>query len=112
MTPRRAYEIMVADEGAFHPHMLAALIRALGLYPPGSEVVLSDQRRAVVVAKGTLPERPLVRVTHDAEGTPLSRTSQPAVNLSLETELEISDFVKVGLEQEEGLDALDVVQTA
>ncbi len=112
MTPRRAYEIMVADEGAFHPHMLAALIRALGLYPPGSEVVLSDQRRAVVVAKGSLPERPLVRVTHDAEGTPLSRTSQPAVNLSLETELEISDFVKVGLEQEEGLDALDVVQTA
>ncbi|MDX2472407.1 MAG: HD-GYP domain-containing protein [Candidatus Krumholzibacteria bacterium] len=112
MTPRRAYEIMVADEGAFHPHMLAALIRALGLYPPGSEIVLSDQRRAVVVAKGSLPERPLVRVTHDAEGLPLSRASQPAINLSETPELEISDFVKVGLEQGEGVDMAEVVETA
>ena len=112
MTPRRAYEIMIADEGAFHPHMLAALIRALGLYPPGSEVVLSDLRRAVVVAKGSLPECPQVRVTHDTEGLPLSRASQPAIDLSLEANLEISDFVKVGLEQEESFEAADIIQSA
>ncbi len=112
MDPRRAYEIMVADKGAFHPAMLAALVRALGLYPPGSEVLLSDQRRAVVVAKGELPERPQVRVTHDAEGFPLSRSEQPAINLSGSSDLEVIEFVSVGVEQLGEAETEGVIQNA
>ncbi len=101
MCPRKAYEIMVGDKGAFQPQMLAALINTLGLYPPGSEVMLSDQRQAVVVAKGSLPERPLVRVTHDASGERISRKKQPAVHLDQDPSLQIVDFLNVGVEVDE-----------
>lgn len=101
MCPRRAYEIMIKDKGAFQPRMLAALIRTLGLYPPGSEVTLSDGRRAVVVAKGNAPELPLVRVTHESSGEALSRSTQPAIHLDQETDLWVDEFMNVGVANEE-----------
>ena len=101
MCPRKAYEIMIKDEGAFQPRMLAALIRTLGLYPPGSEVMLSDGRRAVVVAKGAVPELPLVRVTHDDSGEALPRALQPAISLDQESTIRIDEFMNVGIEDEE-----------
>ncbi len=99
LCPRRAYEIMLKDQGSFQPRMLATLIQTLGLYPPGSEILLSDQRHAVVVARGPNPEQPLVRVTHDASGTPLSRENQPAIDLQDEPDLRISAFLRVGVEE-------------
>lgn len=111
MCPRRAYEIMVKDKGAFQPRMLAALIRTLGLYPPGSEVMLSDMRRAVVVAKGLQPERPLVRVTHDATGSRIASKDQPAIPLDGEPGLKIAEFMQVGTELEATMEAQKVVQT-
>jgi len=112
MCPRQAYEVMLNDRGAYQPRMLAALIRTMGLYPPGSEVMLSDFRRAVVVAKGSQPEQPLVRITHDPAGMPISRSKQPAVNLQDEHGLEISEFLKAGFE-EDGLATIEtVVETA
>ncbi len=101
MCPRRAYEIMIKDKGAFHPRMLAALIQILGLYPPGSEVTLSDGRRAVVVAKGAAPESPLVRVTHGEYGEPLSRPNQPAIHLDQQSEIKIDEFKIVGVDNED-----------
>jgi putative nucleotidyltransferase with HDIG domain len=71
LTPRRAFEIMLRDEGAYDPIMLAAFIRAMGFYPPGSPVRLTDGRRAVVLAAGADIERPQVRITHTAEGLPI-----------------------------------------
>jgi HD-GYP domain-containing protein (c-di-GMP phosphodiesterase class II) len=100
LCPRQAYEIMLADHGAFHPRILAALIRTMGIYPPGSEVLLSDRRRAVVVARGPQPEQPLVRVTHDATGLPLPRSSQPAVNIHEDQGLEVIEFLQVGAADE------------
>lgn len=97
LSPRRAYEIMLADAGAYHPGMLAALVRTLGLFPPGSEVLLSDNRRAVVVSAGPDLEKPLVRVTHDRSGAPLSRPLQPAVPLHEADSPEITEFVQVGV---------------
>ena len=110
MSPRKAYEIMTMDKGAFHPRMLSALIRTLGLFPPGSEVILSDQRRAVVVAKGSALDRPLVRVTHDEFGARLSSKEQPAVNLEQEPELQIAEFINVGVELDEAAPEQMVVQ--
>lgn len=106
MCPRKAYEIMMKDKGAFQPRMLAALIRTLGLYPPGSEVMLSDQRRAVVVAKGINPDLPLVRVTHDESGNPITRKDQPAIHLDKEPEIRVDDFLAVGLQANEINDSL------
>jgi len=100
MSPRRAFEIMLKDEGAFHPRILAALIRSTGLYPPGSEVLLSDFRKAVVVARGQDMEHPLVRVTHDPGGMPIPRSNQPAIQLGAGAEVDVAEFLLVGITDE------------
>ena len=100
MSPRRAFEIMLKDPGDFHPRILSALIRSLGLYPPGSEVLLSDFRKAVVVARGPELEHPLVRVTHDPGGMPIPRTDQPAIQLRPGGELDVAEFLLVGITEE------------
>lgn len=97
LPPRRAYEIMLADKGAFEPRLLGALVRSMGLYPPGSEVRLSDRRRAVVVARGRDLDRPLVRITHSEAGRPLPPSEQPALQLGPDQPLTIQDFLTVGL---------------
>ncbi len=81
LTPRRAYEIMVSDRGQFDPRMLAAFVRAMGLYPPGSRVLLSGGEQAVVIAAGSDMERPVVRLTHDAAGQALAADDQPTLDL-------------------------------
>ena len=97
MSPHRAYEIMLKDEGAYHPHLLALLIRTMGLYPPGSEVRLDDGRTAVVVAHGPTLDSPVVRVTRDSGGSLLARDEQPAIDLSLEPGPSIAGIVSVGM---------------
>ncbi len=97
MAPRRAFEIMLKDRGAFHPQILAALIRALGLYPPGSEVLLSNACKAVVVARGSDMDHPLVRVTHDQVGQPIPGDDQPAIQLEPGGELGVDEFLVVGI---------------
>ncbi|MCB1183999.1 HD domain-containing protein [bacterium] len=97
MAPRQAYEILLADPGAYHPRMLGALVRALGLYPPGSEVTLSDGRGAVVVGRGPDLEHPEVRVTHTATGSPIARDDQEAVSLAAVPGIVITGFQQVGL---------------
>lgn len=100
MSPRRAFDIMLKDKGAFQPRILAALIRSMGLYPPGSEVVLSDDRKAVVVARGEEMDCPLVRVTHDPEGLPIARSDQPAIQLMSDDGPEVAEFLVVGISEE------------
>lgn len=100
MSPRRAFEIMLKDKGGFQPRMLAALIRAMGLYPPGSEVLLSDFRKGVVVARGQDMDNPLVRVTHDPGGMPIARNDQPAIQLEAGHELDVAEFLLVGVTDE------------
>lgn len=80
-TPLRAYEIMLADPGAFHPGALRALVAALGLYPPGSRVCLTDGSRAVVVSAGERVDRPRLRVVRDAAGAPIEREDQLLLDL-------------------------------
>ncbi|MBW2734992.1 MAG: HD domain-containing protein, partial [Deltaproteobacteria bacterium] len=94
MSPRRAFEIMLRDTGGFQPRMLAALIRAMGLYPPGSEVLLSDFRKAVVIARGRDMDNPLVRVTHDPGGMPIARNDQPAIQLEAGNELDVVELAQ------------------
>ncbi|MBK8180068.1 MAG: HD domain-containing protein [Planctomycetes bacterium] len=83
LSPRRAFEIMLADEGCFHPGALAALVRSVGLYPPGSRVVLSSGERAIVVGAGEAPDRPTVMVTHARDGAPIARAARETRDLAL-----------------------------
>ena len=82
LTPRDAYEIILRDSGAYSPLAVTALRRAVGLYPPGSRVVLSTGHQAVVTAAGPHMELPRVRITHDTSGAEIPAASQPDVDLS------------------------------
>jgi HD-GYP domain-containing protein (c-di-GMP phosphodiesterase class II) len=73
MSPRRAYEIMVRDRGCFDPGAFRALVAAMGLFPPGTRVLLSSGEQGMVVKAGAKIDRPLVRVTHDLGGVPLDQ---------------------------------------
>jgi HD-GYP domain-containing protein (c-di-GMP phosphodiesterase class II) len=116
VTPLRAFEIMFADPGAFHPGALRALVQTLGIYPPGSRITLSDGSRAIVMRAGEKPDRPLVRVTRDAEGVPLDHDAQPVVDLSGPHggQLAVADLLSGGAEsalvvEEEGGDSETLV---
>lgn len=82
MTPHQAFDIMLGDEGAFCPTMLAAFIRTLGLYPPGNRVLMNDGTQATVVAAGEDILRPLVQLTEDADGEALPDSDDNLVNLA------------------------------
>jgi len=104
MPPRRAFEIILKDQGAFDPAPLTALIRAIGLYPPGSEVSLTDGTRGYVIAKGPDWEQPTVRVTRDPEGHVLPKEDQYVAKLHEEENLGVADFLMVGLDPEAAAD--------
>lgn len=81
LTPRDAFEIILKDRGAYSPLAITALRRAVGLFPPGSRVVLASGHRAVVTAAGTNIDRPRVRITHDEWGVEIPADRQPEVDL-------------------------------
>lgn len=97
LSPACAFGFMLGDIDGFHPRLLAALIEVLGLYPPGSEVRLSDGRRAVVVTRGKALDRPRVRATHDQGGVPLAHELQPALDLDRAPDLSVTELLTVGI---------------
>ncbi len=101
MPPRRAFEVILKDRAAFCPVALTALIRSVGLYPPGSEVVLSDKTRGYVISKGPDWEQPEVRVTQLADGSKLEKGDQYVTKLYEEEDVEVADFLMVGLDPEQ-----------
>jgi putative nucleotidyltransferase with HDIG domain len=111
MPPRRAFEIILKDRHAFDPAPLTALIRAIGLYPPGSEVALSDGTRGYVIAKGPDWQLPTVRVTLDPEGNLLDKEDQYVAKLHEEEDLEVTDFLMVGLNPDSAKDLAEGVDT-
>lgn len=82
LSARRAYEIMLQDSSAYSPQWLATFIQAVGLYPSGTEVRLSDGAEAVVTAATERPHRPLIRLTRAPDGQPVNRDEQANVDLS------------------------------
>lgn len=82
LTARRAYEIMLGDRGSYDPGAFRALVAAMGLYPPGSFVLLSNGEQGVVERAGPDIERPLVRVTADRTGKPVEHDEAPLRDLS------------------------------
>lgn len=100
LSPRHAFELMLREESAFHPRLLAALVDTLGLYPPGSEVRLSDARTGVVIRRGATIECPVLRITHGITGQPVARDAQPTLDLSTRPDLGIVGVMSVGTDPE------------
>lgn len=90
LTPKQAYAIILRDRHAFDPAALKAFTRAVGLYPPGSRVVLSDGSEGVVVRAGERIDRPTVEVRRHADGTALDLQSAPMVDLGDPAQAELS----------------------
>ncbi len=107
MPPRRAFEIILKDHAAFNPAPLTALIRAIGLYPPGSEVSLTDGTRGHVIAKGPDWQQPTIRITCDHGGHPLAKEDQYVTKLHEEPDLDVADFLMVGLDPKGASDTAD-----
>lgn len=84
LTPHRAYEIILEDPGAFDPAAFAALFRAVGLYPPGTRVLLDSGEEAFVLKTGGDPRRPLVQLTHGPDGRPLVESDRRTLDLGSE----------------------------
>jgi len=96
LAPASAFELMLGDAAGFHPRLLATLVETLGIYPPGSEVRLSDGTRAVVVARGEALDRPRLRTTHDRSGAAVALGRQPTVDLDEATGIHIAELLTVG----------------
>jgi len=88
MTPHEALSMMFAQRRQkFDSHALQLLVRRLGVYPPGSIVVLSNDAIAMVTSVNSrAPLRPWV-IMHDAavpkeEAIMLDLEQEPQVNIS------------------------------
>ncbi|MBL8900074.1 MAG: HD domain-containing protein [Planctomycetes bacterium] len=81
LSPQRAFEILLADRGAFDPRALAALVRTLGFYPPGSHVELDSGEQALVIAAGSAVDRPHLELQRDATGRELAEGERPRIDL-------------------------------
>jgi len=100
LPPRRAFEIIMKDAGAFHPDAVRALIHAIGLYPLGSKVNLTNGCRGFVTKRGDGWGHPTVRVVWNRQGQKLDPDDQYYLDLQDEPGVAVDDFTQVGLEAE------------
>jgi len=72
--PERVTEMLLdGSEGEFNPVCVEAFLACFGAYPPGTVVELgSGERGEVLTANPEHPFHPVVRVTHDPEGEPVT----------------------------------------
>lgn len=91
LMPAEALARMFRLEVAQHdPALLSALIKLLGVYPPGTVVQLSDSSLALVVAPGPESLRPQVLVY-----TPeIPKDEAPTIELHTEPDLKIIEAIK------------------
>jgi HD-GYP domain-containing protein (c-di-GMP phosphodiesterase class II) len=91
LMPAEALARMFRIEGAQHdPALLGALIKLLGVYPPGTVVQLNDTSLALVVAPGPESLRPQVLVY-----TPeIPKDEAPTIELHTEPDLKIIEAIK------------------
>lgn len=71
LTPIEAYAVMFRNECDFDQRWLRLFVRTLGLYPLGTRVLLDDGAHALVIAQGSRPDRPRVRLLTAANGDDL-----------------------------------------
>jgi len=105
MSSRNAITLILKDSGVhFDAKAARELLVSLGLYPPGSIVMLSDGRNGVVVSGGGKDLiRPVVMVQEEEKG---EKESDVPVFLDLKTtsDIRISHFIGHGEKRDLGYD--------
>lgn len=81
MDPLHAFSVMINDPGAFNRSLLSAFISLIGIYPPGTNVELTDGRIGMVTGAGKLIDRPQLRITVLHDGTRLKNEDRYDVDL-------------------------------
>jgi hypothetical protein len=77
LSPSEALATMWAREKTrFDPALLGLFVRAMGVYPPGSIVQLSDGRIGAVIRSAACTTKPLVPAGHDLR----TGGAAPAIN--------------------------------
>lgn len=85
LSARRAYEIMLSDRRAFDPAAFSAFMHTIGIYPPGTYVLLSDGTAGRVLAAGEVLDRPRIRRVGETQGfIELSETPPEELSVVLE----------------------------
>ncbi len=90
LSPQMAYSIMLSDKGCLHNGLLCAFIKAVGLYPVGNKVRLSNGFLATVTKSGNNIERPTIQLTHDNSENLLPKEKQFTVDLSKKNKHDLS----------------------
>lgn len=72
INPQEAVRHLLREDGG--GQMSMALVKEIGLYPPGDFVKLKSGELAVVVKHGSNPKMPLVACITDATGKPIFKT--------------------------------------
>ena len=81
LTPLEAYATMFRDEQAFDADWLKFFVRALGIYPQGTFLVLDTGEVALVTEQGTDPTLPRVQLMTGPSGDSLPQNQQTTVQL-------------------------------
>ncbi|MBS1156313.1 MAG: metal-dependent phosphohydrolase [Proteobacteria bacterium] len=104
-TPHEALALMFAQQrGKFDAQALNVFIRCMGIYPPGSLVMLSNESYAMVVSvNSSRPLKPQVLV--HIPGTPPNEA--PLIDLEHEHDLNISKSLKPAQLPREALECLN-----
>jgi HD-GYP domain-containing protein (c-di-GMP phosphodiesterase class II) len=81
--PHVGYAAIVEGAGtAFDPEVVEAFKKVIAPYPVGTEITLEDGRRGIVAKVPTYaPDKPVVRVTHDADGGEIDVFEAPLAEL-------------------------------
>jgi len=82
LSPHMTFSIMLNDKGGFHPALLASFISAVGLYPAGNAVILSDGSKGIVSNVGPQIDRPRIQITHNPQGEDIPPEDQQLINLA------------------------------
>jgi HD-GYP domain-containing protein (c-di-GMP phosphodiesterase class II) len=93
LMPAEALATMFRNEAdKFDPVLLRLLIKLLGVYPPGTVVLLSDGALALVISPGLQSLKPKVLI-YSPE---LNKDDAPTMDLSSEPELKIAEAIRSG----------------
>ena len=108
MTPHEALSYMFAQQrGKFDDRVMKILVRCLGVYPPGTLVMLSNDFVAMVMAVNSAkPLRPIL-VVHDPH---VPREEAIVLDLQDEPDINISKAIRPAMLSQEILNYLSVRQ--
>jgi hypothetical protein len=91
LMPSEALAYMLRQESSkYDTQMLAALIKLLGVYPPGTVIKLSDGKLALVVSPGADIQRPRVLLYRPDSGD----ADAPLLDLAKAPDLKVTEAIR------------------